>query len=96
MKWKAVWDELPNIEGVYLCQIEEHYGIFQFSDGRFYPNDWCEYSGVNGESSYVGGEHCITHWMHLPNLKEINDEDIKKYKKWRKKRKALNDKARLD
>ena|ERR1700752_1018860 len=90
MNWKPVWDELPNKDGIYLCQIEEHYGIFRFSEGRFHSNEWGDYSGVTFDCGYIGGEYCITHWMELPNLKELNDEDIKKYKKWRKKKKMFN------
>lgn len=87
MEWKKAWKELPSKDGVYLCALENHYGIFEFSDGKFHANDWGDYCGLSFESSYIGGENCITFWCELPEWVQLSEDDLKELKEFKKKKK---------
>jgi len=95
MNWKCAWKELPKNDGVYLCDMEDHYALCDFKDGKFQPNDWGMFSGSNFTSMYSGCEECISHWMELPVFRKITESDrkeisiIKKEKK-KQERKAKN------
>lgn len=84
MHWKKAWKELPEKDGIYLCQLEDHYGVFQFENGQFQPNDWGDYCGLRLKSSYVGCENCITFWCELPEFESLTENDIKELKTIRK------------
>lgn len=91
MEWIEAWKRLPEKDGIYLCQIEDHYGIFQFEDGKFHPNDWSDYVGYNFQSSFFGDEKNIIHWMELPKFRELTDLDKieLKVKNGRKRKKII-------
>lgn len=84
MKWNRVWDSLPSEDGIYLCALEDHWGIFTFREGKFQPNDFCDYGGVNLESAFYGSHTCINSWMNLPEFSELSLDEIKKYQAWSK------------
>jgi hypothetical protein len=91
MEWKCAWKELPIHDGMYLCDIENHYGIFEFSEGKFQPNDFSyggqEYSGYALNSHFRSdNEHCISHWCELPIFREVSLEEKQELAMLRKKR----------
>lgn len=84
MEWIKVTDFLPKEEGVYLCNIEDSYGIFEFKAGRFLPNDWSDYTGTTQGSSFLGYEYNIIAWAHLPAFCVLTKEDRKLLKERKK------------
>jgi hypothetical protein len=68
MNWIPVCKKLPEKEGIYLCELESHYGIFYYENGKFQPNDWNQCTGMNNKSTYVGEENCILFWTYLPDF----------------------------
>lgn len=89
MIWKKYWKEKPNKDGIFLCQIEKHYGIFQYDmeKGKFEPNDWFEHVGVNNKSSFHGHDENIYFWVELPPTCKLNDCDISELKEIEKQQK---------
>ncbi len=94
MEWVKAWKKLPDKDGLYLCDIEEHYGIFHFKDGKFLPNDYMEWRGETQISRFSGDEENIVHWMHLPDFRQISLHDIKEVQDLKKQRKNMQKKAK--
>jgi len=87
MNWIKTSEMYPDEEGIYLCDMDGHYGLFCFKDGKFQPNYWNEYVGYASESSYTAlDDLCIFAWSYLPMFEEPTIKDIAFYKKRRKER----------
>jgi hypothetical protein len=95
MEWIKTSQAFPNREGIYLCDIEGNYGLFEFFEGKFHPNDWNEYRGMNEKYSYVGSEDCILAWCVLPEFPLYTLEDVKFFKDRTKARRRKERKENL-